>query len=104
MSAVYVHGIAPFSRIQATATDVSKPPENAMPTRLPTGRDVRTLLTLCSFFWLLVVAGGEGEEALGELRSTRGVARDDHDGVVTGDRAQDLGDLGLVDGRAQEVR
>src|SRR3954471_8315052 len=45
MSAVYVHGIAPFSRIQATATEVSRPPENAMPTRSPMGREVRTLLT-----------------------------------------------------------
>jgi hypothetical protein len=40
-----VHGIAPFSRIQATATEVSSPPENAIPTRSPTGREVRTLLT-----------------------------------------------------------
>ncbi len=30
-------GIAPFSRIHATAADVSSPPENAMPTRSPTG-------------------------------------------------------------------
>src|SRR6476659_1236107 len=42
-SAVYVHGTAPFSRIQATATEVSRPPEKAMPTRSPTGSDVRTL-------------------------------------------------------------
>ena len=35
-------GRAPFSRIQATAADVSRPPENAMPTRSPTGNDVRT--------------------------------------------------------------
>src|SRR5437764_5699519 len=43
MSAVYVHGTAPFSRIHATATEVSRPPEKAMPTRSPTGRDVSTL-------------------------------------------------------------
>src|SRR6476620_7680689 len=42
-SAVYVHGTAPFSRIQATATEVSRPPEKAMPTRSPTGSEVRTL-------------------------------------------------------------
>src|SRR5215213_605883 len=42
MSAVYVHGTAPFSRIHATATDVSSPPEKAMPTRSPTGRETRT--------------------------------------------------------------
>src|SRR6476659_764090 len=45
MSAVYVHGTAPFSRIHATATEVSRPPEKAMPTRSPTGREVRTLDT-----------------------------------------------------------
>src|SRR6478609_3425879 len=43
MSAVYVHGTAPLSRIQATATEVSRPPEKAMPTRSPVGREVRTL-------------------------------------------------------------
>src|SRR3954451_22959956 len=45
MSAVYVHGTAPFSRIQATATEVSRPPEKAMPTRSPTGSELRTLDT-----------------------------------------------------------
>src|SRR6478752_400459 len=45
-SAVYVQGTAPFSRIHATATEVSRPPEKAMPTRSPTGRDVRTLDTM----------------------------------------------------------
>src|ERR1700749_3278192 len=43
MSAVYVYGTAPFSRIHATATEVSRPPEKAMPTRSPTGREQRTL-------------------------------------------------------------
>src|SRR6185369_5144770 len=43
MSAVYVHGTAPFSRIHATATEVSRPPEKAMPTRSPTGREQSTL-------------------------------------------------------------
>jgi hypothetical protein len=37
-----VQGIAPFSRIQATATDVSSPPEKAIPTFSPTGRDAST--------------------------------------------------------------
>src|SRR6478672_4476300 len=46
MSAVYVHGTAPLSRIHATATEVSRPPEKAIPTRSPTGRDVRTLDTV----------------------------------------------------------
>src|SRR3984957_7592709 len=43
-SAVYVHGTAPFSRIHATATDVSRPPEKAIPTRSPTGREASTLV------------------------------------------------------------
>src|SRR5699024_8469839 len=34
-----------FSRIHATATEVSRPPEKAMPTRSPTGREVSTLDT-----------------------------------------------------------
>src|SRR6188472_2688288 len=37
--------MAPLSRIQATAAEVSRPPEKAMPTRSPTGSDVKTLLT-----------------------------------------------------------
>src|SRR3954454_9065569 len=45
MSAVYVHGTAPLSRIHATATEVSRPPEKAIPTRSPTGREARTLDT-----------------------------------------------------------
>jgi hypothetical protein len=40
-----VHGTAPLSRIQATATDVSKPPEKAMPTRSPTGIEFNTFDT-----------------------------------------------------------
>ncbi|GAA1693534.1 hypothetical protein GCM10009792_12030 [Microcella alkalica] len=43
---MYVQGMAPLSRIHATATEVSRPPENAMPTRSPTGRDVKTLDTI----------------------------------------------------------
>src|ERR1700761_8023924 len=44
MSAVYVKGTAPFSRIHATATEVSRPPEKAIPTRSPTGREASTLV------------------------------------------------------------
>ncbi|CAB4623286.1 unannotated protein [freshwater metagenome] len=40
---MYVQGMAPLLRIHATATDVSNPPENAMPTFSPTGNDARTL-------------------------------------------------------------
>src|SRR3546814_6645407 len=43
MSAVYVQCTAPLSRIQATATEVSRPPEKAIPTRSPAGNEVRTL-------------------------------------------------------------
>src|ERR1700742_3620842 len=46
MSAVYVQGTAPFSRIHATATEVSRPPEKAIPTRSPTGRELSTLDTI----------------------------------------------------------
>ena len=42
-SAVYAYGMAPWCRIQATATEVSRPPENAIPTRSPTGSEVTTL-------------------------------------------------------------
>src|SRR5579864_4146252 len=41
MSAVYAHGMAPFSRSHATATEVSSPPEKAMPMRSPTGTEDR---------------------------------------------------------------
>ena len=34
--------MAPFSRIHATATDVSSPPEKASPTRSPTGSSIST--------------------------------------------------------------
>src|SRR3954453_10897457 len=44
-SAVKAYGIPPFSRIQATATAVSSPPEKAMPMRSPTGSACRTRLT-----------------------------------------------------------
>ena len=40
-SAVKAYGIAPRSRIHASAQLVSRPPENAIPTRSPTGSDER---------------------------------------------------------------
>src|SRR5262245_49616215 len=40
-SAVNAYGIAPFSRIHASAQHVSSPPENAMPTRSPIGSELR---------------------------------------------------------------
>src|SRR6188472_2301959 len=60
-SAVRAYGTAPFSRIQATATVVSSPPENAIPTRSPTGSEVRTRVTGGS-----VTGGSAGGAALAE--------------------------------------
>src|SRR5689334_4477835 len=98
-SAVYVHGTAPLSRIHATATEVSRPPENAMPTRSPLGRVVRTLLMLGSCLVLL----GEGQEASCDRLPALGVAGDDEDGVVAGDGAEHGVELGLVDGAGEEL-
>src|SRR5690554_2470686 len=49
-SAVYAQGTAPLARIQATATEVSRPPENAIPTRSPTGR-LDSTLDMHSIVW-----------------------------------------------------
>ena len=75
-----------------------------MPTRSPIGRDVRTLLTRCVFL-LVVVVGvvGEREEAAGEVVAAGGVAADHEHGVVAGDGAEDVGELGLVEGRGEEL-
>src|ERR1039457_1719968 len=48
MSAVYGNGTPSFSRNHATATELSRPPEKAIPTRSPTGREVSTLDTSAS--------------------------------------------------------
>src|SRR3954451_9720114 len=71
MSAVYVHGTAPLSRIHATATEVSRPPEKAIPTRSPTGREVSTLDTSTSMHghaWLCKREVGGGSDLAGEGR------------------------------------
>src|ERR1700755_1196612 len=111
MSAVDVHGMAPLSRIQATATEVSRPPENAMPTRWPTGREVRTLLTRRLSDRGIEGSGGSGRRLLGQRQESSGqcvaaggVAPDQQDRVVAGDGAQDLGVLRLVQRRRQELR
>ena len=85
-------GSAPFSRIQATATEVSRPPEKAMPTRSPTGREVRTLL-MCHFRWGPDHASGcappRGRGSAGRRASPPSGSRVDHqDGVVAGDGAE----------------
>ena len=41
--------LAPDGRIQASAAEVSRPPEKAMPTFWPTGRERRILLILIDF-------------------------------------------------------
>ena len=54
-SAVYVQGIAPLARIHATATDVSSPPEKAIPTFSPTGSDASTFdmgRSLLESYWM----------------------------------------------------
>src|SRR3954463_11866698 len=71
MSAVYVQGTAPLSRIHATATEVSRPPEKAIPTRSPTGREVSTLDTSTSMHghaWLCKREVGGGSDLAGERR------------------------------------
>src|SRR3954452_5897355 len=79
MSAVYVHGTAPFSRIHATAQEVSRPPENAIPTRSPTGRLLRTLDTRSSLPGASASAVGElvgaGAAALGAEFEVPGLVR-----------------------------
>ena len=42
--------MAPWWRIQARAAEVSRPPEKAMPTRSPLGRDRRILLMVATFY------------------------------------------------------
>src|SRR5262245_31929941 len=90
-----------------------------MPTRWPTGREVRTLLTGGSF-WLRargldrrdrrgrLGSGrrllGQRQESSGEVVSPGGVSTDEEDGVVAGDRAEDVGVLDLVERRGQELR
>src|SRR4051794_30017919 len=104
MSAVYAHGIAPLSRIQATATEVSSPPENAMPTRSPTGREVRTLLTASSSRFEVLLASDrvrEGQQVVGQRAPALGVAGHHEQGVVTGDRADDVRQAGAVERRGE---
>ena len=101
--------MAPFSRIQATATEVSRPPEKAMPTRSPTGREVRTLLTVVPSFVRLRggvgVVVGQRRGSVGPSASPPvGVAADHQHGVVAGDGAEDVGQLGLVERGGEELR
>src|SRR3954454_17971094 len=108
MSAVYVHGIAPLSRIHATATDVSRPPEKAIPTRSPTGREVRTLLTELLSSWERSRGSGrrllgQRQESSGDLLAAVRVAAHHQHGVVAGDGAEDVGVLDLVHRRGQEL-
>src|SRR3954452_21453639 len=107
MSAVYAHGIAPLARIQATATEVSSPPENAMPTRSPTGREVRTLLTASSSRFEVLLASDrvrEGKQVVGQRAPALRVAGHHEQGVVTGDRAADVRQPGPVELRGEVLR
>src|SRR5688500_16054983 len=106
MSAVYAHGTAPFSRIQATATEVSRPPEKAMPTRSPTGSDVRTLLTGDAFPSRSGTdrsQPGQLRELAGDLGAADAFGSDDEEGVVAGDGAEDGREGGTVEGGADDV-
>src|SRR3954447_6142551 len=100
--------MAPLSRIHATATEVSRPPENAMPTRSPFGSEVRTLLTVCP---VCAVGGGSGvgpRRRGGEVQQSSRqqvaveVPADHQDGVVSGDGAEHSGELRLVECRCEE--
>src|SRR3954452_15111649 len=86
-SAVNAYGIAPFSRIHASAQQVSSPPENAMPTRSPTGSEPR--MTPLIRLRRAYAACSRGERAfervaelLLELRAAQAVARRDEDRVL----------------------
>src|SRR6185437_8539536 len=106
MSAVYVHGTAPFSRIHAPATEVSRPPEKAMPTRSRTGREQSTLDMVASIYIALhehamqgsgaggLGSGGDAADAGGGAgRAGRGVR-------IEGDA--DAGEQQAVDGLTEE--
>src|SRR5262249_335712 len=120
-SAVNAYGVAPFSRIQASAQHVSSPPENAMPTRSPTGSASRMTP--------VIPAPGAGRagtsaprpprrayaasscvpvdgvaELLLELGAGHAVARGDEDRVLAGDRAGDLLERRVVDRVGQRDR
>jgi hypothetical protein len=71
--------MTPCSRIHATATLVSRPPEKAMPTRSPTGRELRTLDTATTLLGALARGGGRplgglGQQSAGRLLAGGGLA------------------------------
>src|SRR3954449_12162091 len=116
-SAVNAYGIAPFSRIHASAHEVSSPPEKAIPTFSPTGSDPRmtpvSSLTLISApvpakpaLRSLPAPSSlrrssevvlQAAELHRELSRGRGVGARDEDGVVARDRAGDVGERRGVD-------
>src|SRR6478736_2741321 len=91
-SAVKAYGIAPRSRIQASAQHVSRPPEKAIPTFSPTGSDERMTPLPFLFIVLEVV-----RERIAELVGAGAVADGDEDRVVARDRAGDLREVRVVD-------
>src|SRR3954452_22931244 len=106
--------MAPLSRIQATATEVSSPPEKAMPTRSPLGSEVRTLLIgfpSCGAgrcgrgrSWSVECSSGQAHESSYDALAAGRVARDHDHGVVAGDGAEHVAELGLVERGGEEVR
>ena len=82
------YGIAPCSRIHASAQHVSRPPENAIPTRSPTGSELedRAAGSCIARRAFEVVRG----TARASCAPRRPVAGGDEDRVLAGDRARDL--------------
>src|SRR5579871_2400198 len=92
-SAVNAYGTAPFSRIHASAQQVSSPPENAIPTRSPTGSEPRMRAVPFSVSVALQVA----REVRRELARARAVAQRDEDRVVARHRSRHVGEARFVD-------
>ncbi len=97
------YGTAPFSRIQASAQHVSRPPENAIPTCSPIGSvpedRAAGLLHVrdhARSWW--------SRKSSEQLRAGRAVAGGDEDRVLAGERARDLCERGLVDRLGQGGR
>src|SRR3954447_5449746 len=97
-SAVYAQGTAPFSRIQATATEVSRPPENAIPTFCPWGSDSRTLDTR----WEPICAGRAATVAAQSVAVESATLGSGVPGGVTGQCLADLGPGEAVPGHHQD--
>src|SRR3978361_30365 len=99
--------MAAFARIQDTATEGRRPPANAQHTPAPFGREVRTLLKVVlsgtSGTWQSGPAR-EGHQSSYDALAAGWVAGDDQHRVVSGDGAEDVAEVGLVERGGEEVR